>query len=251
MGYARLATLLAERAGLHFAPNRQPAAEAAMRRVLHDLRLDGPLELARRAAHDADALDRLLAEVTIGETYFFREPAQLDVVRDQVLPDFRDRRSPARPLRVWGAGCASGEEPYTIALLAHDAEILATDVDPAVLGRAQAARYAPSSLRELPAALRDGAFGEDGVLAPRIRRRVTLMHHDIRDEPPAGPFDLVLCRNLAFTYFDDAAQRATLRRIASVTAPGGALVVGAHEELPAGQTDFEPWAPQHGVFRVH
>jgi chemotaxis protein methyltransferase CheR len=171
--------------------------------------------------------------------------------RDRVVFEFL-RTSVLQPgTRVWSAGCASGEEPYTIALLAHDAEILATDVDPAVLGRAQAARYAPSSLRELPAALRDGAFGEDGVLAPRIRRRVTLMHHDIRDEPPAGPFDLVLCRNLAFTYFDDAAQRATLRRIASVTAPGGALVVGAHEELPAGQTDFEPWAPQHGVFRVH
>ena len=64
------------------------------------------------------------------------------------------------------------------------------------------------------------------------------------------PFDLVLCRNVAFTYFDDAGQRATLRRIASVTAPGGALVIGAHEDLPAGQCQFDPWAPQHGVYRV-
>jgi chemotaxis protein methyltransferase CheR len=152
--------------------------------------------------------------------------------------------------RVWSAGCASGEEPYTLALLRDDLEILATDVDPAVLRRAEAARYPPSALRELPAALRERAF-TDGVLDPCVRSRVTFKRHDIRGEPPAGPFELVLCRNVAFTYFDDAVQRATLRRIASVMTPGGALVIGAHEALPDGQEEFAPWAPQHGVFRLH
>ena len=144
-------------------------------------------------------------------------------------------------LRIWSAGCANGEEPYTLALLCDCLEILATDVDPRLLRRAEAGRYPPSALRELPAALREHAF-TDGVLDPRVRRRVTFMRHDIRGEPPGGPFDLVLCRNLAFTYFDDPAQRATLTRIASVTAPGGALVVGSHERLPAGQAEFENWA---------
>jgi chemotaxis protein methyltransferase CheR len=152
--------------------------------------------------------------------------------------------------RVWSAGCASGEEPYTLALLRDDLEILATDVDPAVLRRAEAARYPPSALRELPAALRERAF-TDGVLDPCVRSRVTFTRHDIRGEPPAGPFELVLCRNVAFTYFDDAVQRATLRRIASVMTPGGALVIGAHEALPDGQEEFAPWAPEHGVFRLH
>jgi chemotaxis protein methyltransferase CheR len=152
--------------------------------------------------------------------------------------------------RVWSAGCASGEEPYTLALLRDDLEILATDVDPAVLRRAEAARYPPSALRELPAWLREQAF-TDGVLDPCVRSRVTFKRHDIRGEPPAGPFELVLCRNVAFTYFDDAVQRATLKRIASVMAPGGALVIGAHEALPDGQVEFAPWAPQHGVFRLH
>jgi chemotaxis protein methyltransferase CheR len=152
--------------------------------------------------------------------------------------------------RVWSAGCSSGEEPYTLALLRDDLEILATDVDPAVLRRAEAARYPPSALRELPAALRNEAF-RDGVLDTRYRRRVTFARHDVRDEPPAGPFDLVLCRNVAFTYFDDVVQRATLQRIASVMAPGSALVIGAHEALPYGQEEFAPWAPQHGVFRLH
>ena len=181
-----------------------------------------------------------LTNITISR--FHRDRGVFEFLRAEVL----------RPgVRVWSAGCASGEEPYTIALLADDVEILATDVEPAVLRRAEAARYPPSALRELPADLREQAFTEDGVLVPRIRRRVAFLRHDIRDDPPAGPFDVVLCRNLAFTYFDDEVQRAILRRIASVTAPGGALVIGVHEDLPAGQEEFATWAPQHRVFRLH
>jgi chemotaxis protein methyltransferase CheR len=76
-------------------------------------------------------------------------------------------------------------------------------------------------------------------LDERTRRHVTFARHDVRDEPPAGPFDLVLCRNLAFTYFDAATQDEVLRRIAGVT---DVLVIGAHEALPDGQRLFEPWA---------
>jgi len=180
-----------------------------------------------------------LMHVTISR--FCRDRGVFEFLRDEVL----------RPgMRIWSAGCASGEEPYTLALLCGDAEILATDVDPAVLRGAEAARYPPTALRELAPDLRAQAFSADGVLDPRIRRRVRFMRHDVREPPPDGPFDLVLCRNVAFTYFDDPTQRTTLERIARVTAPGGALVIGAHEALPAGQQAFEPWAPEHGVHRV-
>ena len=134
-------------------------------------------------------------------------------------------------MRVWSAGCASGEEPYTLALLCDGLDILATDVDPAMLRRAEAARYPDSALRELP----DRDAFDDGVLDDRYRH-VTFARHDVRDEPPAGPFDLVLCRNVAFTYFDEATQREVVERIARVT---DLLVIGAHERLPEGP--FEPW----------
>jgi chemotaxis protein methyltransferase CheR len=198
--------------------------------------LDSYRDLLERDRGEWQVLDGLM-NVTISR--FNRDRGVFEFLRSEVL----------RPgMRVWSAGCASGEEPYTLALLCDGLEVLATDIDPAVLRRAEAARYPPSALRELPLHVRDVAF-TDGVLDIRYRS-VTFRRHDIRDDPPAaGPFDLVLCRNVAFTYFDDAGQRATLRRIASVTAPGGALVVGAHEALPAGQTEFAPWAPQHGVHR--
>jgi chemotaxis protein methyltransferase CheR len=167
-----------------------------------------------------------LMNVTISR--FYRDHGVFDHLRDEVL----------RPgMRVWSAGCASGEEPYTLALLCEGLDILATDVDPAMLRRAQAARYPASALRELP----DRDAFTDGVLDDRYRH-VRFALHDVRDQPPPGPFDLVLCRNLAFTYFDEPTQRDVLRRIASVT---DLLVIGAHECLPGGET-----AP-HGVFRIH
>jgi chemotaxis protein methyltransferase CheR len=169
-----------------------------------------------------DVLDGLM-NVTISR--FNRDRGVFAFLCDEVL----------RPgMRVWSAGCASGEEPYTLALLCEGLDILATDVDPAMLRRAEAARYPASALRELP----DRDAFTDGVLDERVRRQVTFALHDVRDEPPPGPFDLVLCRNVAFTYFDEETQRDVLQRIASVTST---LVIGAHEALPEGQRLFAPW----------
>lgn len=174
-----------------------------------------------------EVLDGLM-NVTISR--FNRDRGVFAFLRDEVLEP---------GMRVWSAGCASGEEPYTLALLCDGLDILATDVDPAMLRRAEAASYPESALRELP----DRDAFTDGVLDARYRR-VTFALHDVRDDPPPGPFDLVLCRNLAFTYFDEATQRATLQRLARVTTM---LVIGGHERLPAGQTEFVSSA--RSVFR--
>jgi chemotaxis protein methyltransferase CheR len=199
-----------------------------VRRRVEELGLDGLAayrERLERHPEEWAVLDGLM-NVTISR--FNRDRAVFELLA----------RNLDHGARVWSAGCASGEEPYTLALLRDDLEILATDVDPAMLRRAEAARYPASALRELPAELREEAFS-DGVLDPRYRDRVSFARHDVRDEPPPGPFDLVLCRNLAFTYFDDPTQRSTLRRIASVTST---LVIGAHEALPEGQRLFTPLA---------
>ncbi len=195
-------------------------------------------------AHDDEwaALDAL-THVTISR--FYRDRGVFGFLETTLLPAI------ARPgvLRAWSAGCASGEEPYTLAIVWElalaarfpdtELEVLATDVEPAVLERARAARYAPGSLRELPEAWRSEAF--DGErLKERFRRPVTVARHDLRDPAPEGPFDLVLCRNVAFTYFDEPAQRALLNRLAAVMRPGAVLVVGAHERLPAGEERFAP-----------
>jgi chemotaxis protein methyltransferase CheR len=192
-----------------------------------------------------------LTPVTISR--FARDRAVFDVLAREVVPALeRAARDAGRhPLRAWSAGCASGEEAHTLALLWPDVDVLATDVHPAVLERARRARYPHSSLRELTAAERARAFvssGGEHAVRPEIAARVTVVRHDVREPPPDGPFDLVLCRNVAFTYFDEDRRRAALAQLASAVRPGGALVIGLHETLPA-DPRFAPWPEMRAVHR--
>jgi chemotaxis protein methyltransferase CheR len=165
--------------------------------------------------------------------------------------------------RIWSAGCASGEEPYTIALLWHfrrpdsprlPVEIVATDLDPLLLERARIACYEESSLKELPRRWLTEAFHRRDnryCLQPPFRSGVQFLRQDIRKESPAAPFHLVACRNLAFTYFAEPLQHEVLARIAAVLQPGGFLVLGSHETLPAGQTAFISFQGRRSLFRKH
>jgi chemotaxis protein methyltransferase CheR len=183
-----------------------------------------------------------------------------DALRASVLPGLVDlavARGDDR-VRCWSAGCASGEEPYTLAMIwrrdryAAGLEIVATDADEGLLGRAREGRYDYSSVKDLPAELRDNAFEEqDGrfALSEVFKLPVKFERRDVRDEPPPGNFHLVLCRNLAFTYFDDEGQRAVLRSVRGALVPGGFLVVGVHEELPGGAAEFESFEGQPAIFQ--
>jgi chemotaxis protein methyltransferase CheR len=186
-----------------------------------------------------------LCRVTISR--FWRDRAVLEALRDEVLPEL----GPA--LSAWSAGCASGEEPYSLVLAAAEARVeihvIATDVDPVLLERARRACYPESSLRDLPAHLRARTF-EGGCLRSEYREPVGFLRHDVRDGAPGGTFDLTLCRNLVFTYFADELQREVGRHLSRSLRAGGALVVGAHEALPEGLADLEPWPGARGVYRT-
>ena len=149
-----------------------------------------------------------------------------DALADRILPALAARAAEGNELRVWSAGCAAGEEPYTIALLwrhalaprfpALRARIVATDVDADALARARSACYPPSSLKELPRAWRDAAFAaRDGRLCLHddVRAAVELRCEDLRLRAPDGPFHLILCRNGAFTYFAEPLQRDVAARV--------------------------------------
>lgn len=152
-------------------------------------------------------------------------------------------------LRVWSAGCGSGEEPYSVSLLWQlklrqllvqcRLEIVATDASEVMLRRAMQACYGDGSLRELPTQWRRRAFQTTPTgwcLRPEFRAPVELRLSDIRDESPAGPFQLVLCRYLAFTYFDRNLQQRMLGRIRECLARDGALVVGSLKHCRHAQT---------------
>jgi chemotaxis protein methyltransferase CheR len=145
-------------------------------------------------------------------------------------------------LRIWSAGCASGEEPYSLTLLFAFSEVIedtraqirATDADFTLLERARRGCYPGTSLRDLPEAWR-AAFAQSGdrhCLRPQYRRSVRFLEQDIRRSYPEGRFDLILCRNLAFTYFEPALRMAIGTCLTALLAPGGFLVLGVHESLP-------------------
>jgi chemotaxis protein methyltransferase CheR len=193
---------------------------------------------------------------------FFRDKQLWAVLAQRVLPELAARRTgggnaphrrPARgAVQCWSIGCAGGEEPYTLSALWEfcikndypqaGIHILATDADPHQIERAQKGNYSLGTLKELPATWREHMFikcDDRFELRPRLKVPVELAVHDIRTDPLHGRFDLVLCRNLVFTYFDEMLQTRILKNLSAHMQPHGVLVIGAHEALPIGH-GFEP-----------
>lgn len=165
-------------------------------------------------------------------------------------------------LHCWSAGCGGGEEPYTLRILwdlglasrfpTLGLDIVATDADPAMLARGRRAAYQAGTLRELPESWVADAFTlADGEyrLDEQFRTGIRFLRQDIRRRMPRGPFDLVLCRNLAFTYFDATWQQRVLERIARRMTAGGILLVGRNEYLPADVSGFRQDPATSGAYR--
>lgn len=205
-----------------------------------------------------------LTDVTISR--FYRDRAVYDFILSDVFPSLIDRaiNSDSPTIRIWSAGCASGEEPYTLAIMWRLAiaptvaeprlEILGTDIKSTVLERAATARYPRSAVRDLPSSWRESAFtarDDDLVLEPDYRKDVSFAQQDIRRDTPGGSFDLIICRYQAFTYFDTAGQEDVLRTFSQVTQPGGVLILGNRERPPLEQSGFRPEKQRLGVFRRH
>lgn len=199
---------------------------------------------------DSEEWTRLDGLCRISISHFYRDHGVWRSLEQEIVPRLvvQARGRGGSRLRIWSAGCASGEEPYSLALLFAFAEaledakaqILATDADPHLLERAHRACYPATSLRDLPEPWR-AAFEESNdehCLRPAYRRAVRFLRQDIRREYPEGHFDLILCRNLAFTYLDPTSQAAIARRLAELLVPGGFLVLGEHESLPKPSEGF-------------
>jgi len=200
-----------------------------------------------------------LCRITISR--FYRDREVFDRLCGPVLHALAEqvRRRGDHALTAWSAGCGCGEEPYTLVIGTRfsqpplsdlQLQVLATDSDGALLQRAQRACYGHSSLQELPSAWIDEAFdvvGDCYCLRRPYRQAVQWREQDIRTNWPDMDFELILCRNLVFTYFAEALQREVLTALTQRLRPGGALVIGKHEMLPQGST-LRDWYPKLGIF---
>ena len=239
--FSRIADLAHVLAGLVFPANRQPSAEAGMRRAMSALHVSSPGELLRRFESPGPARDVVLAELTVGESYFFRDSAQLDLLVTDILPS-RRASDGVMPMRVWSAGCASGEEPYTIAIMlreqgwANPTRILATDIARPRLAAAQRGRYTRWALRGVSEERVARWFTRNGSyfdLAPAARemvefRALNLVVDDYATSNGDEQFDLILCRNVMI-YFDLATVAHIATGLLASLAPDGWLLLGASD----------------------
>jgi chemotaxis protein methyltransferase CheR len=209
----------------------------------------GYREYLERHAEEWSNLNAL-CRVTI--SHFYRDRGLFDYLGDIVLPGFIAEMQAAQTLRVWSAGCASGEEAYTLSLIyllemsqigaKPSLEIIGTDIDEIVLGRAQTACYPASSIKEIPEAWKPLAFSRKSdqyCLQARYRHPVQFLKLDIRKEMPPGQFHLICCRNLVATYFSKELQSDIFSKMHRKLKPNGVLALGSHEELPGGVTGFQ------------
>jgi chemotaxis protein methyltransferase CheR len=224
---------LAGWAGLSLAAGLKGTLRQAVQAAAHELGLAPAALAAVVAAGDGPATEVLAEHAVVGETCFWRHAEGLAalVARLAARPG---------PLRLWCAGCASGEEPYSLSVALLEAgrggrgdRLLATDLSLRALARAQAGLYRARALRRLPRELAGrwfqasdhGARVDAAVAAP-----VTFQRHNLLDPPPPGPFDAVLCRNVLI-YFEPEVAARVLRGLAGALAPGGWLLLGP-VELP-------------------
>lgn len=231
-------------------------------RRMAELGLAGLHEYRDRLASQPHEWAEFEALLGIPVSRFYRDREVFDALAGEILPTLAQaaRAAGRTQLAIWSAGCASGEEPYTLAILWHARlqvafaplvlRIVATDADPMLLERARSGRYGASSLKELPADLRAAGFVQgQGAWCVRAEcRAVEFLDQDLRRELPPGVFDMVLVRNVLMTYYAPGVQRTVLDSIAGHLRPGGALVVGLHEALPAEIGAFAPWPGVRAIY---
>lgn len=263
--YARVARLLHDLTGIHLPPGK---------RAMVASRLSKPLRKAGVAG--IDAYCRLLAQpgatrsqedfisaLTTNTTRFNREAHHFDHLCRDILPGLAAKIQDGQRVRLWSAGCSSGEEAYGLAFHvldqcpsapSRDLRILATDIDHRILDRARQASYPASAAAALPGGQASRYFEAASAsttllqVKPAARQLIAFRHLNLKDDWPfSGQFDVIFCRNVAI-YFDEATQARLWRRLCDRVLPGGVLYIGHSENIPDDITEGFALAG-NGVFR--
>lgn len=231
--------------GIALADTKRHLVYGRLARRLRALNLGTFREYLQRIEEDADELEEFCNAITTNLTFFFREGHHFQYLSNTVLPMLQKRNAATRRIRIWSAGCSTGEEPYSIACCVQetlgalrdwDIKILATDLDSKVLAHGQAGVYAADRLDKVDRARRDRWFisqngGAQWSAREELRRMISFKRLNFMEQwPVKGPFDVIFCRNVVI-YFDKPTQRLVFGRMAELQRPGDHLFIGHSESL--------------------
>lgn len=234
----KLADQVAGRIGLSLPSSRKGAVASAIDRVMVQRGIGEGRALLARLGTDENLTDDVISAVTVAETHFFRGPDQFELIRHTILPELLQRRPDGSPLRIWSVGCATGEEPYSLAILCEEeglldnVQICAADVSRRALVTARAGEYGEWALRNTGPRLRQRYFSScEGRfrLKERLRRQVHFAHLNLGADPLPSPrrglagFDLILCRNV-LVYLEASAVCPIAGQLLACLSNGGWLI---------------------------
>lgn len=246
--FTKMAKIIYDRSGIHFPDNKKYVIESRLSHRLSELELedfDQYIAYLTMGPYQMDEFQEMFNRITINETSFFRNEAQLDVFEKVILPELLETRRNKR-LRIWSAACSSGEEPFTLAMLIHRSlgvrlsdwhiEILGTDISEKALGVAQSGVYSNYAIRTTPKLMLDRYFKVDGrnfILNEDIRSMVSFERHNLKDSMAAkrhGTWDVIFCRNVLI-YFDDTMKKGVISMFDNQLAKDGTLFIGHSERI--------------------
>ena len=228
-------------------------AQGRVTRHMQQIGCRGIQEYLERLGREEAVRRECERRLTVPISRFFRDRSLWGVLEERVVPRLLDRH--AADLRIWSAGCARGEEVYSLKILWENLraggrsmpalEILATDLDSEHLARGQQGVFGKGSLKEVSPADRSRWFepmsgGDRFAVDPALREGVVWKVHDLRDDPPGHGFQLVMLRNNVLTYYREDVRADILAKVVPALAPAGYLVMGAHEHLPAAISGLAP-----------
>jgi chemotaxis protein methyltransferase CheR len=251
-----------QRAGIVLSAEKRYLAETRLDPVARHLQIPTLSALVGRLRLRDPTVERACIDaITTNETLFFRDKMPFDLLRDKLLPALsRTRRG---RIRIWCAACSSGQEPYSIAMMAEEMrhqfggllpEIIATDISSKVLEQAEAGVFSQFEVqRGLPVKLLLKHFTQEGTrwrINPEMKRNIKFQQGNLLQPfKSLGPFDIVLCRNVMI-YFGEVTKRDILRRIAEVLQPDGYLMLGGAETVLGLGEELVPHQTERGVY-VH
>jgi chemotaxis protein methyltransferase CheR len=245
--FDRIVGILRREAGIDMPRAKEPLVYSRLAKRIRQLGLTSFKDYIELLEHPGQhEIEHMLVALTTNVTRFFREPHHFDDLRAKVLPALVQKARARQRVRIWSAGCSSGQEPYSIALTVMevlpdarslDVKILATDINTAVLAEASEGEYPAEAVQPAPQGLRAKYFSPtaDGRLRADDDLRALISFRPLNlmgDWPMKHPFDVVFCRNVAI-YFDEDTQQTIWRRLAERIRPGGRLYIG-HSERVAG-----------------